>query len=52
MDGPIGWLVGGLITAFFAILPRLFGGHVAKKPKNNNITQIIQYQMFGDASHT
>ncbi|MCJ1275368.1 hypothetical protein MMC21_003171 [Puttea exsequens] len=51
-DGPIGWLLGGLITAFFAILPKLFGGHKAAQPYNNNITQIIQYQMFGDAKHT
>ena len=51
MDGPIGWLVAGLITAMFAILPGLFG-HTKTQPNNKNITQITQYQMFGDGGHT
>ena len=50
-SGPLGWAIGGLITVLFAILPRLWE-HQKTKPKKNNITQIIQYQMFGDASHT
>jgi hypothetical protein len=51
VGGPIGWLVGGLVTALFAILPGLFKS--AKiMPEVDNITHIIQYKMFGDALHT
>lgn len=49
--GPIGWIVGGIVAAFFAILPGLF----AKKYDPGQIDQpekIIQWTMFGDRDHT
>lgn len=51
LDGPVGWLVGGLVAAFFAILPGLFS-HQAAMPSKGNIAEAIQYKFFGDASHT
>ncbi|KAI9676003.1 MAG: hypothetical protein M1817_000746 [Caeruleum heppii] len=49
--GPVGWIVGGVLSVFFAILPMAF-----HKPKPaapiNNVTQIIQRAMFGDKDHT
>jgi len=51
VGGPIGWLVGGLVIALFAILPGLF--KPAKiMPEVDNITHIIQYKMFSDALQT
>ncbi|MCJ1486192.1 hypothetical protein MMC06_006368 [Schaereria dolodes] len=49
--GPVGWLIDGIITTFFALLPKLFE-KPKPKPLNYNATQIIQYSMFGDALHT
>lgn len=49
--GPIGWIVGGLVAAFFAILPGLF----EKKYDPGQVDQtdkIIQWTMFGDRDHT
>ncbi|MCJ1259542.1 hypothetical protein MMC24_007380 [Lignoscripta atroalba] len=48
--GPVGWVLDIFVTAFFAILPGLF--HKKHDPKSNNATEIIQWAMFGDATHT
>ena len=48
--GPVGLLVGLAVAALFLIIPGLF------KPKHEplagNVTQIIQWAFFGDATHT
>ena len=49
--GPIGWVVGGLVEALFAILPGLFE-EPKGRPHVDNTTEIIQWVMFGDADHT
>ena len=51
MEGPVGWLVGGL-SVFFAILPTFFKRPVSEPPQADNATEIIQYAMFGDIHHT
>ena len=48
--GPLGWFVGGLVTALFAILPSLV--NYKAPPSITNVVQILQYSMFGDAGHT
>ncbi|KAI9678010.1 MAG: hypothetical protein M1817_005954 [Caeruleum heppii] len=49
--GPVGWIVGGLISALFAILPGAFKKSKPVPPINNT-TQILQWVMFGDKDHT
>lgn len=51
VEGPIGWLVGGL-AALFVILPTLFNKHSADIPSARDATEILQYAMFGDRHHT
>ena len=48
--GPVGWIIGGAIAAFFAILPGLF----KKKdvPSIDDRQAILQYAFFGDPAHT
>ncbi|KAI9673996.1 MAG: hypothetical protein M1817_002202 [Caeruleum heppii] len=48
--GPIGWVFGGVVSLFFAILPGLFD--LKEPPSPRNVTQIIQWAMFGDKDHT
>lgn len=49
--GPVGWIVGGLISALFAILPGLFKSKPHLPAVADNIG-ILQYAFFGDATHT
>lgn len=49
--GPVGWIVGAIVSLFFAILPGLFSSKT-NFPLANNMTQTIRFQMFGDAYHT
>ena len=51
LEGPIGWLVGGL-AALFSILPSLFNKASPQFPSAHNATEILQYAMFGDIHHT
>ncbi|KAI9674491.1 MAG: hypothetical protein M1817_001829 [Caeruleum heppii] len=50
--GPVGWIVGGLISALFAILPGLFGKKRKNPPPLDDKTQILQWAVFGDKDHT
>ena len=48
--GPIGWIIGGAIAAFFAILPLAWQHkHIASISDRQGI---LQYAFFGDSSHT
>ena len=50
-SGPVGWIIGGAIAALFAILPGLFQDQ--HPPASiHDVAGIIQWKMFGDASHT
>ncbi|KAI9676942.1 MAG: hypothetical protein M1817_006781 [Caeruleum heppii] len=49
--GPVGWVLGGLVSALFAILPGLFKKH-KKQPSVEDATQVIQWAFFGDKDHT
>ncbi|KAI9670043.1 MAG: hypothetical protein M1817_004523 [Caeruleum heppii] len=49
--GPVGWVLGGLISALFAILPGLFKAK-KKPPPLEDRTQILQWTFFGDRDHT
>ena len=51
IDGPIGWVIGGL-AALFSILPSFFSKGAAQLPAAKDATQILQYTMFGDITHT
>ena len=51
LEGPIGWLLGGAIATLFSILPGLFK-EPPQPPPINNVTQIVQFKMFGDKDHT
>ena len=51
IEGPVGWLVGGL-AAFFAIIPSFFTHPTSDPPRTSNTTEIIQYAFFGDIHHT
>ena len=52
-SGPEAVLAVGLIAALFFILPGLFQSSSATTyPSATNITEIIQFAMFGDPSHT
>ena len=51
VEGPVGWLVGGL-AALFSILPSFFSKHTSAFPSAHNVTEILQYAMFGDIHHT
>ncbi|MCJ1408688.1 hypothetical protein MMC19_002763 [Ptychographa xylographoides] len=49
--GPVGWFLDGLVALLFFILPGLFKP-APHWPPNNNATQVIQFSMFGDKTHT
>ncbi|KAL8838552.1 MAG: hypothetical protein Q9170_002094 [Blastenia crenularia] len=49
--GPVGWLLGGLVSALFAILPGLFSEEHGL-PRINNMTETIQYKMLGQPHFT
>ena len=51
VTGPLGWVIGGAIAALFAILPGLFKDQ-HPPAKITDLQGIIQWKMFGDASHT
>ena len=51
IGGPVGWLFAGFI-ALFSILPGFFTQSAPQYPSANNTTEIIQYAMFGDKTHT
>lgn len=51
LAGPVGWIVGGLISALFAILPGLFKSKPHLPAVADNVG-ILQYAFFGDATHT
>ena len=51
IEGPIGWVVGGL-AAFIAIIPSFFTHPASDPPHVSNATEIIQFAMFGDIHHT
>ena len=51
VTGPLGWIIGGAIAALFAILPGLFQDQ-HPPAKITDIQGILQWKMFGDASHT
>ena len=48
---PVGWVLGGIVAALFAILPGLFN---APKPAGHitNVQEVIQWKFFGDRDHT
>ena len=48
---PMGLLLAGMVTVFFAILPGAFQSQ-AKPPSISNTTQILQWAVFGDSSHS
>ena len=51
ISGPVGWVVGGIIAALFAILPSLFKDtHPAAA--TSDTVGIIQWKFFGDKGHT
>ncbi len=49
--GPLGWVIGGAIAALFAILPGLFKDQ-HPPAKITDVQGILQWTMFGDATHT
>jgi len=49
--GPIGWVGGGLVAAFFAIFPGLFK-KTHDPGKIGQTDKISQWRMFGDQDHT
>lgn len=49
--GPVGWIVGGLISTLFAILPGLFKSKPHLPAIADNVGT-LQYAFFGDATHT
>lgn len=51
LAGPVGWIVGGLISALFAILPGLFKNK-PHLPAVADRQAVLQYAFFGDATHT
>lgn len=51
LEGPVGWIVAGFIS-LIAILPSLFTSHASDPPPLDNVSQMIQYVMFGDKDHT
>lgn len=51
LEGPVGWVVAGFIS-LIAILPSLFTSQAPDPPPLDNVSQMIQYVMFGDKNHT
>ena len=51
LEGPVGWVVAGFIS-LIAILPSLFTSQAQDAPPIDNVSQMIQYVMFGDKDHT
>ena len=51
IGGPIGFIVGGLLSAVFSILPGLFD-LFKDPPPSNNLTKILQFIFFGDQDIT
>ncbi|KAL8847515.1 MAG: hypothetical protein Q9221_007443 [Calogaya cf. arnoldii] len=48
--GPVGWIVGGPISALFAILPGVISSQDSPKlARVDNMTEVIQYTMFGQS---
>ena len=47
--GPVGWIIGGAIALFFALLPGALEGD--KWADRTDVTGIIQQKMFGDKDH-
>ena len=50
-EGPIGWRLDKAASAYVDILPGT-GKQTSSIPDTGNIAEIIQYAMFGNASHT
>lgn len=47
--GPVGWIIGGVVTAFFAILYGLFKTKDVARISDRQA--ILQYAIFGDPTH-
>lgn len=50
--GPLGWVIGGLLSAFLAIIPGLAMDNYDHQPWVVDVQGILQWSFFGDAEHT